>query len=357
MRKGGNEMAASLRVVHFINAFYGGLGGEEAAQTAIHLQEGAVGPGRLLAQRLDGRGEVAATIICGDGYFAEHEEDVATWVKARLEALRPDVLIAGPAFRSGRYGLACGRVCQEAEAMGIPALTGMHVENPGSDVYRGEHLFIIETEASAVGMPQALERMVALALKRGSGEPLGSAAEEGFLPRAVRRTVPTGRSAATRAVDMALRKWQGESYMSELTIETFEAIPPPPPLPDLANTLCAVVTESGLVPSGNPDRLPSAAASHWAAYSITGMAHLVPGEWDAVHGGYDNTAALADPNRVVPIDALRDLEREGQIGQLINTLFVTVGNMGALNAMKRMGAEIATDLQQRGVGAVIVPAT
>ncbi len=350
-------MTDPIRVVHFINAFYGGLGGEEAAQTPIHLQEGAVGPGRLLAQQLGAHGEVAATIICGDGYFAEHEADVAAWVNTRLEALQPDVLIAGPAFRSGRYGLACGRVCQEAEAMGIPAVTGMHVENPGSDVYRGEHLYIVETEGSAVGMPQALARMAVLALKRSGGEPLGSAAEEGFLPRAMRRTVPTGRPAAARAVDMALQKWRGEPYTSELTIETFEAIPPPPPLPDLTSILCAVVTESGLVLAGNPDRLPSAAATHWAAYSIAGMERLVPGAWDAVHGGYDNTAALADPNRVVPIDALRELEREGQVGELLDTLFVTVGNMGALNAMKRMGAEIAADLQQRGVGAVIVPAT
>jgi glycine reductase len=102
-------MSDPIRVVHFINAFYGGLGGEEAAQTPIHLQEGAVGPGRLLAQQLSGQGEVTAKIICGDGYFAEHEDDVAAWVKARLEALRPDVFMAGPAFRSGRYGLSCGR--------------------------------------------------------------------------------------------------------------------------------------------------------------------------------------------------------------------------------------------------------
>ncbi len=152
-------MGTPLQVVHFINAFYGGLGGEEAAQTAIHLQEGAVGPGRLLAQHLGEQGEVSATIICGDGYVAEHEDEVADWVQARLETLQPDVLIAGPAFRSGRYGLACGRVCQTAERMGIPAVTGMHVENPGSDLYRGEHLYIIETEASAVGMPQARARL------------------------------------------------------------------------------------------------------------------------------------------------------------------------------------------------------
>jgi glycine reductase len=87
------------------------------------------------------------------------------------------------------------------------------------------------------------------------------------------------------------------------------------------------------------------------------MERLVPGEWDAVHGGYDNTAALQDPNRVVPLDALRELERQGTIGGLLDDLLVTVGNLGSLNAMQRIGAEIARALVTRGVAAVILPAT
>jgi glycine reductase len=233
----------------------------------------------------------------------------------------------------------------------------MHEENPGSDLYRPQHLYIVATAASAVGMQPALQRMAALAIKRGRGLPLGSAAEEGFLPRAVRRTVRTGTPAAARAVAMALQKWRGEPYSSELTVETFEVIPPPPPLTDPSKVLFALVTESGLVPRGNPDRLPSAAATHWARYPIGNMDRLVPGEWDGVHGGYDNTAALQDPNRLVPLDAVRALEHEGAIGKLMDELFVTVGNGGNLNAMKRIGAEIANTLVQRGVGAVILPST
>jgi betaine reductase len=350
-------MAEPLRVVHYINAFFGGLGGEEEAHTAISLQDGALGPGRLLEQILADEGQVIATIMCGDGYFGEHEEAVAAQVREYLRDLKPDVFLAGPAFRSGRYGLACGRLCLEAEQLGIPAVTGMHEENPGSDLYRPQHLYIIATATSAVGMQAALHRMTALALKRVRGVPLGSAAEEGFLPRAVRRTVRTGTPAAARAVEMALKKWRGDPYTSELTVETFEVIPPPPPLSDPRKTLFALVTESGLVPRGNPDRLPSATATHWAKYSIAGMDRLVAGAWDGVHGGYDNSAALQDPNRVVPLDAVRALEREGIIGELLGELFVTVGNLGSLNAMKRIGAEIANTLVQRGVGAVILPAT
>lgn len=350
-------MAERLEVVHFLNAFFGGLGGEEEALTPVQFRPGAIGPGKLLAQHLARQGTVVATILCGDGYFSENEETVVRQVRALLEELQPDVLVAGPAFRSGRYGLACGRLCLEAERLGIPAVTGMHEENPGSDLYRREHVYIIATTASAVGMAPAMARMASLALKRGRGQPIGSAAEEGFLSRAVRRTVATGIPAATRAVEMAVKKWHGLPYTSELTVETFEPVPPPMPLPTLAGTCVALVTEAGLVRRGNPDRLPAAGATHWARYAIADMPRLQPGEWDVVHGGYDNAAALQDPNRVVPLDALREAEQQGVIGALSPELFVTVGNLGSLNAMRRIGAEIAAELVQRGVGAVIVPAT
>jgi glycine reductase complex component B subunit gamma len=350
-------MTATLRVMHYLNAFFGGLGGEKEAHTPLSLQETAVGPGRLLEQALAAQGHIVATLVCGDGYFSEHEDEVVQQVRGYVQQYRPDVFMAGPAFRSGRYGLACGRLCLEVERSGVPTVTGMHEENPGSDLYRPEHLYIIATAASAVGMPAALQRMAALAIKRGRKQAVGAAVEEGFLPRMVRRTVATGENAAARAVTMALKKWRGEPYASELTVETFEAVPPPPPVTQPANTLFALVTEAGLVRKGNPDRLPSAGATHWAAYKIAGMDRLVSGEWDAVHGGYDNTAALHDPNRVVPLDALRQMEHEGMIGKLLDEMYVTVGNMGSLNAMKRIGAEIATTLVQRGVGAVILPAT
>lgn len=350
-------MSNPLRVVHFINAFFGGLGGEEEAHTPLQQRDGAVGPGRLLAQHLGDDGQVVATLICGDGYFSEHEEAVAQQVGERLQALQADVFIAGPAFRSGRYGLACGRLCVEAGRLGIPAVTGMHEENPGADLYRREHVYIIATQSSAAGMAPALQGMTRLASKLVRQEPIDSAAEEGFLSRNIRRTVDTGVPAAVRAVDMALRKWRGASYRSELTVETFDVVPPPEPLQEPSQIRFAVVTEAGLVRSGNPDRLPAAGATHWARYDITGMDCMVPGEWDAVHGGFDNTAALQNPNRVVPLDALRELEREGVIGSLYGELFVTVGNLGSLNAMRRIGAEIAAELLRREVQAVVLPAT
>jgi len=346
-----------LRLVHYLNAFFGGVGGEAEADYAPQTHTGPLGPGNLLQQLCAGRAEVVGTVVCGDGYFNAHEEGVVERVLNYLREQAADALIAGPAFGSGRYGLACGRLCVEAERLGIPAVTGLHGENPGGEVFLPQHIFAVHTTASAAGMRQALEDMTALALKRARGEPLGSAAQEGFLPRDVRRTVESGVPAARRAVDLALRKWNGGPYASEITIETFETVPPPPPLADPGGTLFALVTECGLVPRGNPDRLPAAGAAHWAAYDISAMPSLASGDWEIVHGGYDNTAALLDPNRVVPLDAMRALQREGRIGGLLDDLLVTVGNLASLSAMKKIGAEMAATLKQRGVGAVVLPAT
>jgi hypothetical protein len=39
-----------MRIVHYLNKFFGGKGGEETADLAPHRPEGAVGPGKLLVQ-------------------------------------------------------------------------------------------------------------------------------------------------------------------------------------------------------------------------------------------------------------------------------------------------------------------
>ena len=57
-------------VVHYLNQFFAGLGGEEAAGHEPVRLEGPQGPGRALAAA----GLVPdVTIACGDDRFGEHE--------------------------------------------------------------------------------------------------------------------------------------------------------------------------------------------------------------------------------------------------------------------------------------------
>ena len=61
-----------VRTVHYVNQFFAGLGGEEAAGTEPTRLDGPAGPGKGLAAALEGI-EIVATIACGDDYFSEHE--------------------------------------------------------------------------------------------------------------------------------------------------------------------------------------------------------------------------------------------------------------------------------------------
>ena len=115
------------RIVHYLNQFYGQIGGEEFADQEPILREGIVGPGTGLQAVLGEKAEIVATIICGDNYFADHQEDALETILTMTEGLAPDMFIAGPGFNAGRYGLACATICAEVKKrLSIPVLTALY---------------------------------------------------------------------------------------------------------------------------------------------------------------------------------------------------------------------------------------
>ncbi len=346
----------AIRVVHYLNQFFAGTGGENEAGSPMMVQPGAAGPGKSLQPLLQ-EAEIVATIVCGDNWAHEHEPEFEDKLQLILQQWDPAVVIAGPAFNAGRYGLACGRVCVVAQdRLGIPAVTGMAIENPGTDLYRSR-IYIVPCSQSAVGMRAVLPVLARLTMKLGRGDSLGPAEEEGYLPRGIRQNVLTGRPMSVRAVEMLLAKLNGSPFKTELARETFEVIPPPPPLLDLKKSTIALVTESGLVPKGNPDHLERTRSSKWFRYNVAGSSSLNHGAWESVHGGYDTSAVNADPNRAVPLDALRQLESREVINRLHDCFFVTTGSGGNLEVMQRLGREIAQELLDAHVSGVLLTAT
>lgn len=347
----------AFRVVHYLNQFYGGIGGEAEADAPFTVREGSVGPGRRFEQALGGGGRVVATLICGDNTFHERRDETLAKITVAAREWAPDVLVAGPAFASGRYGLACAAVASRVGAeLRIPALAGMHRDNPGAQPL-DPPIYIVPTGETSVEMDAALEGMARLVHRLRSGDTLGPARTEGYLPRGIRRNTRTDRPAAARAVDLLLGRLGGAAVETELPIEVRDRVAPPPPVADLARATIALVTEAGVVPKGNPDGIEAARATRWARYSIRGMERLGPGDYESIHGGYDNAWVNQDANRVLPVDALRAMERERVIGRLHPEYFVTCGSIGNPTEMRRMGREIAREVAAAGVTAVILPAT
>jgi glycine reductase len=346
-----------LRVVHYLNQFFGGIGGEDKAGVGPSRRDDPVGPGVALARALGDQGEVVATLICGDNYANEQSNDLLEWLAQQLAALRPDVLVAGPAFNAGRYGEACGALCAwAAENLKIPTVTGMYRENPGAEQF-ARMTYVVETDASAASMGRAVAKMAALAVKLGRGETVGSAREEGYVPRGVRRNVFREKTGAERAMALLLAKLRGETFQTELPVQVYAAVTPAPPLADLSNATVAIVTEAGVVPMGNPDRIEFIRATRWKKYSLAGKDDLVAGDFEAVHGGFDNSWTNQDPDRMLGVDVLRQLEREGVIGKLYDYYYVTTGNGTSIESSARFGREIAEDLKANDVRLVVSPST
>ena len=269
-------MTELLRVVCYLNQFFGQIGGEDKAGVGPQKVAGAVGAARAVQQALGDGGRVVATVICGDNYVAERLDAALAELLDLVAADSPGLLIAGPAFLAGRYGVACGALCAAVQArLGIPAVTGMHAENPGVELYR-RRVYIVPTGADAAGMLAETRRLVGLGLKLARREPLGTPAAEGYFPRGLTRNVLADANAAERATSMLLDKLAGRPVTSEVALPDFPRIAAPPAVRDLRHATIALVTDGGIVPMGNPDGIEALAATRFGAYGIEGQGELDP---------------------------------------------------------------------------------
>lgn len=346
-----------MRVVHYLNQFFGGIGGEEEAGASLQERDTAVGPGRLLEQTLGAEAKVVLTLICGDNYAVEHQEEFVASAVAKVRDARADLFVAGPCFDAGRYGMAAGALCVAVQSeLGIPVVTAMHEENPGVDLYR-EVLYIVDSGKAASQMKDVMARVVGVARKLVAGEAIGSPAEEGYLARGLIRDQFVEKSSAERLVDMVMAKVKGEPFETEMPATAFAPVARPKGVKDLSNAKLMLITDGGLVPMGNPDKIEGVAATRWGAYDITGVDDLAGEDYEISHGGYDPRFVREDPDRLVPLDAMREFERNGVIGKVHNEFLSTSGLSNPLSNTRRLGREMAKKVKQEGVDAVILTST
>lgn len=349
---------SKLKVVHYINQFFANIGGEEKADYPAEIRVGEiVGPGLAFKMKFNEEAEIIATIVCGDSYFNENLEKAKADILAMVKEQAPDVFVAGPAFNAGRYGVACGTIAAAVqEELGIPAVTGMYQENPGADMFKNQ-VYMIPTKNSAAGMKGAVAKMAPLAIKLGKGEAIGASSVEGYMPNGVRVNFFEEERGSKRAVNMLLQKLAGKPYTTEYPMPNFDRVDPNPALKDLAHAKIALVTSGGIVPKGNPDHIESSSASRYGEYDIAGVMDLTEATYETAHGGYDPVYANEDSDRVLPVDVLRDMEKEGKIGELHHLFYTTTGNGTSVASSKAFAAEFSQKLRSAGVDAVILTST
>ena len=144
---------------------------------------------------------------------------------------------------------------------------------------------------------------------------------------------------------------------TEYPMPFFDKVPPAAAIKDMSKTKVAFVTSGGIVPVGNPDRIESSSATKYGIYSIKDKKSMDKKDFMTIHGGYDRAFVLENPNLVIPLDVMREIEAEGGIGELADYFVTTTGTGTSTGNAKRFGEEFVKKLLADGVQAVILTST
>lgn len=349
----------TLKAVYYVNQFYAGIGGEDKADLGLTVYDEKKGPAIGIEGLWNGEMEVVKVLACGDNFINNDEKyaSVLPEITRILQEVNPDVFIAGPAFNAGRYGVACAKLCDYVQKeLNVPSVTAMYYENPAVEIYVRDN-YIVETGETSASMRQALPTLARLALKLAKGEAIGPARFEGYLPRGYRYNEYHEKSGAKRAVEIVLKKLKGEKYVTEVPLRGLDQVAPASPIKNVKDAKGALITTGGLVPKGNPDRLRQAFSVTYGKYDISRLDSMPAGDYESIHGGYDTTHVNEDPNRLVPLDELRVLEREGELKAIHGEFFTTCGVGTNVESSKDIGQRIVADLRKAAVEFALLTST
>lgn len=342
------------RIVHYLNQFYAGYGGEEYAGVRPYIIEGSVGPGKLLEQVSDGVIEIVGTVVCGDNYFVENNKSIDEIMKLIL-SLGPDGLVAGPAFLSGRYGEACAAICNKvASKLKLPVITGLHPEHPSVKTYRS-HIPITKTGNSGADMRNNIPVMAKILIKLLEGIDLDDEDKEKLFKKGLKENVIVKENTAKRALDMLMLKYQNKEWTTELPMIEFDSINPAHPIKENVFKI-SLITDGGLILKGNPEKMSSGRSDKISCIGISNWDKLSASNVEIYHYGYDTRFVLEDPNRLVPLDVVIEYEKCGKL-ILHPTIYSTAGVGTSVENAKRFGKEIAQDMINNNVKAGIITST
>ncbi|SKC82376.1 glycine reductase [Maledivibacter halophilus] len=346
-----------IRIVHYLNQFFGGIGGEEKAMTEPFAEEKPIGPGLALQKYMKDIGEVVATVVCGDDYFNNDKEKASKEVLEIIKKYSPDFLVAGPSYAAGRYGLACAQVCKIVkEELNIEVITGMHPENPGAE-QADKSFYIVQTPNRVRNVAKDIKKISDFSKKLIRKEKIGCAQAEGYIPKGFRKNVVQEKLAAARAVEGLIAKLNGKTFNNEIPKPNIYVVEPAEPIKDMKKAKIALVTEGALFPKGNPDRIEAAWATKFGKYFIGDYDSMPAEVFHCYHSGVNTTYINEDPNRLVPLDALVKLKNEGEIGQVYDYMYATCGCAMPIENGREMGKKIAKGLLSDGVNGAILTST
>ena len=352
---------ARMRVLHYVNQFFAGIGGEEKASVPMNSLKGAIGPGKRLQSLLENSAEVVVTVYCGDDYFVEHQEEVLTSTLKIAQEHGIEVVISGPAFLAGRYGFACAEICHFLSSSGgYFGISAMSKNNPAVLTYKqhkNRRTYLFPTPDHVSRMEESLSKIASFVSKLARGEVETLASEDGYIKRGIRIPLVADKSGAKRTIYLLLDKMADSPFVSEIPFETREVIAAAPPIANLKEAQLALASTAGVHAAGNPYAFKAFSNTQWKKYPIGNLNSMTDVEWCVIHGGTSTLYMSQNPNFAVPLDVCKEMQGEGVFKRLYPFFYATTGVGASVSIMESIGKEIAIDMKKEGVSGVLLVST
>ena len=160
-------MADKIRIVHYINEFFAGIGVRGRAPRRWTSAKDRRDPGWGITQAIGAEMEIVRTIWCGDNLVNQEQERILQGIEKLVREAKPDLVVAGPGFecRPLRACLRHGGEALHGETVRARHHRAVPREPRGGDLSQGRlHLSL---RRNCGGHRKDLPGFARLALKPG----------------------------------------------------------------------------------------------------------------------------------------------------------------------------------------------
>lgn len=155
-----------MKVLMIFDQTQAGLGGKESADLPLGGKMMAMGSCNMFERQLkEVGGKIVGTLYCGNGTFMSDPETVSKKFAAMAKKIQPDIVICGPCFNYGEYGIMAAKTALTInEHTDIPAFAMMSEECTQAIADYKDKVYILKMpKKGGTGLNQALGNMITFA--------------------------------------------------------------------------------------------------------------------------------------------------------------------------------------------------
>ncbi len=120
-----------IKIIVIYDQVQAGLGTKADTMIPLGAKNVPIGPSIMMERFLKEYDEtVVACFFCGTGTYYENRQEIARKICSKIEKIKPDVVLCGPAFDYKDYAKMCAELAYEInEQTTVPAFASMAKEN------------------------------------------------------------------------------------------------------------------------------------------------------------------------------------------------------------------------------------